>query len=478
MARPRSLPTIIAIAALLLAVAPLLSGGQPNVIILLADDLGYGELSCQNPNTDVPTPHIDSLAANGIRFTQAYVTAPNCSPSRAGLLTGRIPTRFGYENNPIGWRNEEAECGLPAEERTIAELLHDRGYTTGLIGKWHLGGAPRFHPHRHGFDEFFGFTHEGHYFVPPPYHGVTTMLRRKTLPGNGKGRWSSADGRMIYSTHMGHDEPDYDADNPIVRGGQPVEEPAYLTDAFTREAVDFIQRNKDRPFFLYLAYNAVHSPLQGAQPYMDKFRHIEDIHRRIFAAMLANLDDSVGSILREVRSSGLEEQTLVAFLSDNGGPTKELTSSNLPLRGGKGQMYEGGLRVPFLMQWKDRLPAGEVCAIPISSLDLLPTATALAGAPDSGEVDGINLLPVLQDREQGRINRTFFWRQGRKAAYRAGDWKIVTHQQGGPSPRWELYNLAQDPTEQDDLASRLPERLQELVQAWSIENARMREPLF
>ncbi|MEO0334591.1 MAG: sulfatase-like hydrolase/transferase, partial [Bacteroidota bacterium] len=164
---------------------------QPNIIVLLADDLGYAELGCQG-NTDIPTPHIDSIAENGVRFTSAYVTGPNCSPSRAGFLTGRTPTRFGYEFNPTGAKNEYPGYGMPSKEVTLAEALHDAGYTTGIVGKWHQGGTADFHPFRHGFDEFFGFTHEGHYFVPPPYHGVTTLLRRKTLPGGGQGLWQHA----------------------------------------------------------------------------------------------------------------------------------------------------------------------------------------------------------------------------------------------------------------------------------------------
>ena len=470
------LPT--ALVALVLACSHTAGAKQPNIIILFADDLGYGELSCQNPKTDVPTPHIDSIAKNGIRFTQAYVTAPNCSPSRAGLLTGRIPIRFGYENNPTGWKNEQPEFGLPLAETTIAEMLHDRGYTTGLIGKWHLGGQAKYHPHRQGFDEFFGFTHEGHYFVPPPYSGVTTMLRRKALPDNQKGRWTSKNGKMIYTTHMGGDEPDYDANNPIVRGSQPVRESAYLTDAFTREAVSFIKRNEDRPFFLYLAYNAVHSPLQGAATYMKRFAHIDDIHRRIFAAMLANLDDSVGTVLSAVRTLGLEENTLIVFLSDNGGPTRELTSSNLPLRGGKGQMYEGGLRIPFMMQWKNRLPVDKLYHAPVSSMDLFATAAALADAPAPKNIDGVNLLPFLLDEQEGRPHDTFFWRQGRKAAFRSGDWKIVTNRSKAPTRTWELYNLANDHTETTNLAATRPDKLRELEAAWSALNARMADPLF
>jgi arylsulfatase A-like enzyme len=238
---------------------------SPNVILIIADDLGYGELSCQDPSTDVPTPHIDSIAKNGVRMTDGYVSAPFCAASRAGLITGKYQTRFGFEFNPIGARNEDPDAGLPKPEKTLADHLRDRaGYTTAMIGKWHLGGTAHYNPIRRGFDEFYGFLHEGHYFRPAPYEGMTTWLRRKMLPGGESGRWISEDGRLIYSTHMGHNEPDYDADNPIFRNGQPIEEPENLTDAFTREAVQFIERCGDeRPFFLYLAYNAVHSPPPG-----------------------------------------------------------------------------------------------------------------------------------------------------------------------------------------------------------------------
>ncbi|MCA9146521.1 MAG: sulfatase [Planctomycetaceae bacterium] len=450
-------------------------GEQPNIILLVADDLGYGELGCQG-NDEIPTPHIDSIATNGTRFTQGYVTAPNCSPSRAGFLTGRIPTRFGYEFNPIGARNEDPGTGLPSEETTLAELLHDQGYTTGLIGKWHLGGTADYHPHRHGFDEFFGFLHEGHYFVPPPYRHVTTMLRRRAIPGGGQGRWLSD--RLIYSTHMGHDEPDYDANNPIIRSGQPVVESEYLTDAFTREAVDFIDRHADKPFFLYLAYNAVHSPLQGADEYMQRFPHLEDIHRRIFAAMLANLDDSVGEVLDKIRDKQLEEKTLILFLSDNGGPTRELTSSNLPLRGEKGQMYEGGLRVPFMAQWKGQIPAGQVFDKPVVSVDIFATAAQLSGAKMPKDVDGVDLMPYLTGQKSDAPHDTFYWRQGAKTALRSGDWKLVNMNRNLSQPDWQLYHLGNDIGEKKDLAAVMPAKVSELEATWQQMNAEMLEPRF
>lgn len=466
---------------LLIAILPavvIAADRQPNVVVLLADDLGYGELGCQG-NSEIPTPHIDSIAKHGVRFTSGYVAGPNCSPSRAGLLTGRTPTRFGYEFNPTGAKNEEPGFGLPPGEITIAEALHDIGYTTGVIGKWHQGGTAMYHPFRHGFDEFFGFTHEGHYFVPPPWEGVTTMLRRKTLPGGVNGRWVGKNG-LIYTDHMGYDEPDYDANNPIVRGGQPVHETAYLTDALTREAVDFIDRHDDKPFFLYLAYNAVHSPLQGADAYMRRFAHVEDIHRRIFAAMLSNMDDSVGAVLAQLHESGLDENTLVFFLSDNGGPTRELTSSNLPLRGEKGQMYEGAIRVPFMFQWKGNLPTGEVYSLPVSSMDIFATALPAARADAPKQVEGVDLIPFLKGEKTGRPHKTLFWRQGGKTAIRHGDWKLLRMDKG-PEPgrsKWELYDLSKDVSEESNLATTYPQRLAEMISLWEAMNGEMSEPLF
>jgi arylsulfatase A-like enzyme len=468
---------------LLLSVSSAFCGGLdaaerlPNIVLLLADDLGYGETGCQG-NSQIPTPHIDSIAANGVRFTQGYVTAPFCSASRAGLLAGRYQTRFGYEFNPIGAQNEDPQAGLPIGERTLADVLTDSGYVTSLVGKWHLGGTAKFNPIRRGFDEFFGFLHEGHYYVPPPYRHTTTWLRRKVLPGGGEGRWTSRDGKLVYSTHMRYTEPDYDADNPIYRAGQPVEEPNYLTDAFTREAVDFIDRNSDRPFFLYLAYNAIHSPLQGADKYMKKFEHIEDIQRRIFAAMLANLDDSVGAVLKKLRQENLEENTLVFFISDNGGPTRELTSSNLPLRDGKGSVYEGGLRVPFLAQWKGTLPSKRVYNRPVISMDVFATAAALAKAKlkRGKKYDGVNLIPYLTGKTNDSPHESLFWRTGSRTAIRVGDWKLLRNSRRKESAPWELYNLKEDVSEQHNRAEELASTTRRLLRLWNETQSEMVAP--
>lgn len=461
-------------------VLPSTAAELPNIVFLIADDLGYGETSVQDPDTDVRTPRIDSIANEGVRFTQGYVSAPFCAASRAGLITGRYQTRFGFEFNPIGARNEEPDAGLPESEDTLADLLRDRaGYTTAMIGKWHLGGTSRYNPIRRGFDRFYGFTHEGHYFRPFPYEGMTTWLRRRTLPGGASGRWVSDDGRMIYSTHMGHNEPDYDADNPILKDGQPVEEYENLTDSITREAVRFVEScGSERPFFLYLAYNAVHSPLQGEDAYMEKFADIEDVQRRIFAAMLAHLDDGVGRVLDAIDAAGVSDNTLIAFLSDNGGPTRELTSSNAPLRGEKGNLHEGGIRVPFFLKYPAMVEAGQVYEKPVISLDLFPTSLALAGLDAEKEYDGVDLIPYLRGEKTGAPHETLFWRVGNRAALRQGDWKIVREQRAGQAGPWQLYDLANDIGETKDLAKEETERLERLVTIWEGHDAEMVEPAF
>jgi arylsulfatase B len=348
------------------------------------------------------------------------------------------------------------------------------------VGKWHLGGTAPFHPQRRGFDEFFGFLHEGHFYVPPPWQGVTTWLRRKTLPDGGQGRWTSPDGRIVWSTHLGSNEPEYDTDNPLLRSSQPVDEHANLTDVFTREACDFIDRHSAQPFFLYLAYNAVHSPMQATDDYLKKFAHIEDIQRRIFAAMLAHLDESVGKVLAQLRDSGIEENTLVVFFSDNGGPTQELTSSNAPLRGGKGELWDGGIRVPFIASWKNHINAGQVVNAPVASIDATATALKVAGAlaPEpstkaEAKLDGINLMPLLTGKTTQLPERPLFWRVGKKNALRLGDWKLIRD-----GKEWQLYDLTHDISETRNLATQEPARLQQMSALWDKWNAEQMEPLW
>lgn len=424
---------------------------KPNIVLIVADDLGWGELGCQG-NSEIPTPHIDSIAKNGARFTQAYVTAPFCCPSRAGLMTGRYQTRFGHELNAVGKLNLDPKVGLPVEERMLANYLKDAGYATGAFGKWHLGTAPQYHPLKRGFDEFYGFLHEGHYFVPPPYKGMNTRLRVN--------------------------EPPYDDANPVMRGTEPIVESEYLTRAITREALSFIERNTSRPFFLYLPYNAVHSPMQAPTPTVRKFNGIGDEHRQLFAGMLAELDNGVGAILESIRNRGLENDTLIVFISDNGGPTQELTSSNGPLRGGKGQLYEGGIRVPMLIQWKGTVPAGQVLHSPVISTDIGATALHAAGAamPKDKPLDGVNLLPLLT-KKAAPASRDLFWRMGKAIAYRSGDWKIVRQpSRDQPEAPFALFNIAEDPNETTDLSAGRPAIVADLRATLDAMNAKMAPP--
>ncbi len=422
------------------------AGSKPNIVLIVADDLGYGELGCQG-NPQIPTPHIDSIAKGGVRFTNGYVSAPLCCPSRAGLMTGRYQTRFGHEFNAIGLKNKLPGVGLPLAEKTIANYLKTAGYSTACIGKWHLGGSEKYHPLNRGFDEFFGFLHEGHFYVPPPYKGVTSHLREK--------------------------EPPYDEENPLLRGRAVADEKEYLTEALGREAVSFIDRNRDRPYFLYLPFNAIHSPMQAPEFYMKRFTSIADVHRRVFAAMLSAMDDAVGRVLDK-----LGPNTLVIFHSDNGGPVQELTSSNDPLHGQKGQMYEGGIRIPFMMQWKPQFKGGRTMDQPVISCDLLPTILAAAGVKIPGNLDGVNLLPLLRAETQAPPHETLFWRMGAGHALRKGKWKLVQQPQRGKSPTVELFDLAADMSETKDLAASNPEKLAELKADWARIDREMVAPLW
>lgn len=434
---------------------------RPNVVLLVVDDLGYGEPGCYG-GTSIPTPNLDQIAKEGVRFTQAYVTASYCAPSRAAIMTGRSQHRFGFTTNPVGAMNCEPGVGLPVSETTLAQMLVNAGYHTSLVGKWHLGGTAPMHPMRRGFQEFFGFLHEGHTYCPPPYEGVTSFWRRKALPDGKLGRSISKDGKQIYSTHMGTHEPPYDADNPLQRGSQPVEEKAFLTDAFTREGIDFVGRHRDEPFFLYLAYNAVHSPMQAPDKYMKKYSHIEDVHRRVFAAMLSNLDDNVGHLLAALKKWELDESTLIIVLSDNGGPTKELTSRNDPLSGGKGNLLEGGIRVPMLVRWKGKIPAGQTCTDVVWSPDIVPTVLGACNiTPPKKVSDGLNLLPLLK-REASLPTRTMMWEMGQWQALRQGNDKIVRQRRTGKEA-WQLYSLQKDIAEKHDLAATLPQKVEELA---------------
>jgi arylsulfatase A-like enzyme len=406
---------------------------KPNFIVFLADDEGYGELGCQG-NKEIPTPHIDSIAAGGIRFTRGYVSGPYCSPTRAGLMTGRYQTRFGHEFNGGGGAGNET-FGLPVTETTIANRLKDLGYATCAVGKWHLGGAPQFVATKRGFDEFFGTVANTPFFNPPNFIDSRVSTEVKAI-----------------------NNPDF-----------------YTTDAYAERACDWLEKHKDGPFFLYLPFNAQHAPLQATQKYLDRFPNIADEKRRTFAAMMSAKDDAVGRVLAKVKEIGQEENTLVWYLADNGGPTASTTSQNGPLRGFKAQTWEGGVRVPFMVKWPGKIPAGKTYEAPVIQLDILPTCVAAAGGTVASDwkLDGVDLMPYLTGNKTERPHQTLYWRFGPQWAVHHGDFKLV---KGAGQDTPGLYNLATDIGEKNDLAASDPAKVAELKGIWDKWNAEQEEP--
>ncbi len=414
------------------------SGQQhPNIVVILADDMGFGDVGFDG-SPDIPTPNIDALAHNGVQCTDGYVTEPFCSPSRAAILTGRYQQRFGYD---VGPENDNANpiLGLPATETTLAELLKPAGYVTGAIGKWHLGTAPSVFPTARGFDEFVGFLD-----AQAKYYNTT-----------------------------------------LYRGNTEYVETAYLTDAFTREAVSFIDNHAAQPFFLYLAYNAVHAPYDvPPQQYLDRVSYIQNAQRRNYAAMAVALDDGVGKVIQSLQDNNLLNNTLIFFLSDNGAPSGGATkNSNLPLSGYKTNVLEGGIHIPYAVQWSSHLPPGTIFHAPVSSLDIFATAAAAAGVelPTDRAYDGINILPYFSG-DQPDPNRNLFWRYFGLGpdgplgslrtiwAVRSGSLKLVTERDEDDQPP-ALYNLTQDLGETNDLAAKEPDQVSSLLslyQQWEL----------
>ncbi|WDQ16242.1 sulfatase-like hydrolase/transferase [Rhodopirellula sp. P2] len=424
---------------------------RPNIVVILADDMGYGDMGCMGSQT-LQTPNLDRLAESGVLCSQAYVTSAVCSPSRAGLLTGRDPRRFGYEGNmnasAANYATRPELLGLPISEKTLGDHLGAAGYATALIGKWHLGMGEMHHPNRRGFDHFCGMLTGGHHYFP------TTM------------------------NHV------------IERNGQRVEDfsSEYLTDFFTDEGLRFIDQHEaakpDQPWFVFFSYNAPHTPMHATEADLARFANIENQRRRTYAAMMFALDRGVGRIREHLEASGQWDNTLLVFFSDNGGATNN-GSWNGPLRGVKGSMREGGIRVPMIWTWPAKIPAGTRCDGVTSSLDLLPTFCAAAGAeplglsdPMShedatnrkrmnrmvGPHDGIDMTAHLIDGSQPPARR-LHWRLQGQAAILDGSHKLVR-----PSHRpAELFNVANDVSESDDLSAQQPERRNELFRelgAW------------
>lgn len=417
----------------------LAAADRPNILLIVGDDMGYADVGFHGCK-DIPTPHLDALAAAGVRCTNGYVTGPYCSPTRAGLLAGRQQNRFGHEYNPGGAN------GLPLTEGILPERLAKAGYATGMVGKWHLGAQPPQTPPSRGFAEFFGFLGGAHSYF-------------------------NAGG--------------------ILRGHEPVKEMDYTTDAFGREAEAFVRRHADQPWFLYLAFNAVHTPMDATEARLAKFAGIADKKRRTYAAMMSAMDDNIGRVRRALKDSGQEGRTLVFFISDNGGPTMNGTTTNgsvnAPLRGSKRTTLEGGIRVPFLVAWPDRLKPA-VYETPVVQMDLHATALAAAGVAPQAEwkLEGVDLLPYFSGATKAAPHAALFWRFGEQMAVRQGDWKLVRYDGNAdtntgkrqPVSAAKLYDLSKDIHEDKDLAAEQPEKVKQLQALWDEWNRGNVKPLW
>ena len=425
---------------------------RPNILLILTDDLGYADVGF-NGGSDVRTPNLDELAANGTTFSQAYVPHPFCGPSRAGLMTGRYPHKIGAQFN---LPSEGSKLGVPRSEVFISKVLQDAGYFTGAIGKWHLGEAPEFHPNQRGFDDFYGFLGGGHKYFPEEF---TQAYNAQVVEGN---------------THI------WEYLRPLERNGEEIQETEYVTDGLSREAVNFVRQaaGKEGPFFLYLAYNAPHTPLEAKEEDLALFMDIEDRKRRTYAAMVYAVDRGVGEIVDALRDTRQFDNTLIVFLSDNGGRLDQ-GGNNFPLRDGKGSVHEGGYRSPMFMHWPDRLSAGTTFEHPVLALDFYPMFAGLADAviPADRRLDGQDIWQDIlsgQDPHDGEFLYALRHRKGfSDATVRRDQWKAVRTR----NQPWKLFNIEEDIGEHRDLSAQHPAVLANMVremERWSWDNAEPR----
>lgn len=434
--------------------------GAPNILVILADDVGYADISAYGINR-IPTPNIDRIGKEGVRFTDAYVSAPVCGPSRAGLQTGRYQERFGFEfNNGPARRDIEENLGLPATELTLASAVKAAGYHTGLIGKWHLGANESYYPTNRGYDEFVGF-------LP----GATSYMAPKSPGLHVYSNPNSADGAPMTRN----------VNTQIIEGpGRTIvhNESEYLTDYFGRRAVDYIKReaSSDTPYFLYLAPNAAHDPLMVTQKYYDRFPQIANDQNRIYAAMVSALDDMVGNVLNAVEASGEADNTLIFFLTDNGcAAYYPGMCACEPLRGGKLTHYEGGVRVPFMVRWPAKVKSGQIYRSMVSSMDIFPTVLSAAGGklPTDRIYDGVDLAPYLSGWNTAPPHDMLAWRRSPLASIRKGDWKLWKSTDGKYTL---LFNLKDDLNETTNLAEKRPDKLKELEAAFAQWAKDMQDP--
>ncbi|WNH14428.1 sulfatase [Thalassobellus suaedae] len=418
---------------------------QPNIVFILSDDAGYADFGFQG-SKEFKTPHLDKLAMQGLRFTQAYVSAAVCGPSRAGILTGKYQQRFGYEENNVpGYMSVSGaigdDMGLPLNQKLIAAYLKEEGYKTALFGKWHMGNADCFHPTKRGFDTFYGFRGGARSYYE--YDQNNKLIKKENRMERGFGNFEESE--------------------------------LYLTDALADATTKFIEENKSQPFFVYLSFNAVHTPMEARPDDLDKFPNLED-KRKTLAAMTLGLDRACGKVINKLDELGLRENTIIVFTNDNGGPSDTNASSNKPLGGTKANHLEGGIRVPFVMSWPTHLQENTVYTHPISTLDLFPTFYNLAGGDEKQitDLDGVNLIPFVTQKYKNRPHETLFWKKEVRGAIRHHDWKLIRF----PDRQAELYNLAEDIGETNNLAASNPEIVKELYKRFFEWEMTLERPLW
>ena len=428
---------------------------RPNIILILCDDLGYSDVGF-NGSTDIVTPELDKLAKGGTKFSSAYVTHPFCGPSRAGLMTGKYPHTFGSQFNLPMNSGELLNTGIPLDETFISKVLQDAGYYTGIVGKWHLGAVPEFHPLKRGFDDFYGFLGGGHQYFPKKYQ-----------PLYDKQVQASA---TIINDYL----------KPLEHNNKEVKETEYITDALSREAVRFVNdaSKNSAPFFLYLAYNAPHSPLQAKEEDMKLFEKIKDKRRRTYAGMVYAVDRGVGELVESLKATNQYENTLIVFLSDNGGSLRQAASNN-PLKGEKGDTSEGGYRVPMFFHYPKVVPSGKVFDHPVSAIDFYPTFAHLGEAkiPKGKQLHGKDIwnhfLAGTNAHKEDMIYALRHRSGYSDVGARVDDWKVLKTGQD----KWKLFNIKNDIREEHDLSSQHPERLNEMVsrvKKWSKEHTQPR----
>ncbi|WP_282038459.1 sulfatase-like hydrolase/transferase [Saccharicrinis aurantiacus] len=423
---------LLSISIALLFCAATVAQNKPNVIVIVADDLGNADVGYHNQDSKIPTPNIDLLASKGVKFSAGYVTAPVCGPSRAGILTGCNQQRFGFDDNPGPFRSEPGVlAGIPLDIPIIPEYLKPEGYATACIGKWHVGHeSDDYFPTRRGFDYFYGFLGGAASYYPNNNEGRTLFKNEKPV----------------------------------------LVENEYITDAFGREAVEYINSKKDEPFFMYLAFNAVHGPLQEPPAvYQEPFKNMPQSKRRTLCAMQYAMDANVGRVVEALEKNNISENTLIFFVSDNGGKIKGNYSYNMPYKGEKGTLYEGGIRLPFFVVMPNDLPNNKTFSKPISTIDILPTVLSVASIETNSHIDGKDLTPFLKSKKEKDVHEYIYWRINQRWSIRNANYKLVCNDD---KKRPELYHISKDISETKDLYNELPEiaaMLQKEYDRWSNE---------